>query len=320
MDIFWSSVELTRVVFLLGAILALLYKKKFGITPGGVIVPGTLAGILFASFLAFIITIISAIACYIIYKFTFGRYALERRWSSLIMVTISTIIGLILMWTLEVSHVLSQELMMVTLVAPGLIAISARKYHLGKVIIGTLSVTAICYIIGWVLLSIVPIGLLTHMSVDLDRYTQLSLTNPYIVLPLSLLVAILVYYRFGIRGGGYLVAPFLAAVTFSSPVQAALLAVGIALSYGAVRLALRYTLIIGLERFVFSLFCGFIVVTLLDLLAATYFIPGYRPSPLVLIIAVAVMTNDLSLQPLKSSLKNGFAASQVVPHLARWAV
>ena len=119
------------------------------------------------------------------------------------------------MWTLEVSHVLSQELMMVTLVAPGLIAISARKYHLGKVIIGTLSVTAICYMIGWILLSIVPIGLLTHMSVDLDRYTQLSLTNPYIVLPLSLLVAILVYYRFGIRGGGYLVAPFLAAVTLA---------------------------------------------------------------------------------------------------------
>lgn len=320
MDIFWSSVELTRVVFLLGAILALLYKKKFGVTPGGVIVPGTLAGILFASYIAFIVTIISALLCYLIYKFTFGRYALERRWSSLIMVTISTVLGLSFMWALETWHLLSQELMLVTLVAPGLIAISARKYQLSRVLIGTLSVTAVCYIIGWILLSVVPISLLTHLSVELDRYTQLSLTNPYIVLPLSLLIAILVYYRFGIRGGGYLVAPFLAAVTFSSPPQAALLALGIALSYVAVRLALKYTLIIGLERFVFSLFSAFIVVTLLDLLAAAVFIPGYRPSPLVLIIAVAVLTNDLSLQSLKISLKNGFATSQVVSHLARWAV
>lgn len=320
MDIFWSSVELTRVVFLLGAVLALLYKKKFGITPGGVIVPGTLAGILFASYIAFLITLASAIVCYFIYKFTFGRYALERRWSSLILVSISTIIGLGLMWSLEAWHLLSQELMLVTLVTPGLIAISARKYHLGKVMMGTLGVTAVCYMVGWALLSVIPIGLLTQLSVDLDRYTQLSLTNPYVVLPLSLLISVLIYYRFGIRGGGYLVAPFLAAVTFSSPLQAALLAVGVALSYGAVRLALRYTLIIGLERFVFSLFCGFIVVTLLDILAANVLLPGYRPSPLVLIIAVAVMTNDLSLQPLKISLKNGFATSQVVSHLARWAV
>lgn len=320
MDIFWSSVDLTRAVFLIGAVLALVYKKKFGVTPGGVIVPGTLAGILFASYIAFLITLASAALCYALYKYTFGRYALERRWASLITVSISTGIGLLMMWVMEVSHLLSQELMLVTLVAPGLIAISARKYTPGKVIIGTLGVTAICYAIGWALLTVIPVGLATHLSVELDRYTQLSLVNPYLVLPLSLAIAILVYYRFGIRGGGYLVAPFLAAVTFSSPIQAALLAVGIALSYIAVRIALRYTLMIGLERFVFSLFCGFVVVTALDLLAAYVFIPGYRPSPLVLIIAVAVLTNDLSLQPLKFSLKSGFMPSQFVSHLARWAV
>ena len=319
MDIFWSSVDLTRAVFLLGAVLALLYKKKFGVTPGGVIVPGTLAGILFASYVAFAVTLASSIICYLLYKYTFGRYALERRWVSLILVTLSTAIGLVLMYVFETMHLLSQELMLITLVSPGLIAISARKYSPGKVAIGTLGVTAVCYMIGWLLLTILPVGLLTHLSVELDRYTQLSLANPDLVLPLSLAISILIYYRFGIRGGGYLVAPFLAAVTFSSPIQAALLAAGIAMSYGAIRVALRFTLMIGLERFVFSLFCGFIVVTVMDLLAATFFIPGYRPSPLVLIIAVAVLTNDLSLQSLKLSLKNGFLTSQTVAHLARWA-
>lgn len=319
MDIFWSSVDLTRVVFLLGAVLALVYKKKFGVTPGGVIVPGTLAGILFASYVAFLVTIASAVMCYVIYKYTFGRYALERRWAALITISISTALGLALMWGLEVTHILSKELMLVTLVAPGLIAISARKYSPLKVAVGTLSVTAVCYAVGWALLSVIPVGLLTHLSVELDRYTQLSLTNPYLVLPLSLATSILVYYRFGIRGGGYLVAPFMAAVTFSSPIQGALLALGVALSYIAVRIALRYTLMIGLERFVFSLFCAFIVVTAMDLLAASVFIPGYRPSPLVLIIAVAVLTNDLSLQSLKISLKDGFMPVQLVSHLARWA-
>lgn len=320
MDILWSSVELTRAIFLIGAVFALLYKKRFGVTPGGIIVPGILACTLFASFTAFLVTLFTAAICYFLYQFTFGRFALDRRWSALILITMSTLIGLAEMWMLDSVSWLNQDLLLMTLVVPGLIAISARRYTLSKVALGMLSVTAVSYLIGWLLISIVPYGMATQLSVELSGYRQLSLDNPYFVIPLSLLISVLIYYRFGIRGGGYLIAPFIAAVTFSSPIQTLMLIIGIGLSYGLVKLALRFTLIIGLERFLLSLFCACAVVTFMDIIATMFAIPNYRPSALILIIAVAVCTNDLSIQSLKSSLKNGFGTSQAIAHLARWAV
>ncbi len=320
MEIFWSSIDLTRIIFLLGAVLALVYKKKFGVTPGGIIVPGTLTGMLFASFTAFLIVLVSAAVCFLLYKYTFGRYALTKRWASLITVSISVCLGLLAMGIVEVTHVFSQELLLFTLVVPGLLAISAQKYGPSRVLIGALSVTAVCYLAGWALVLSLPYDLLTSMTVQLGKYTQLSLVNPYVVLPVSLITAILVYYKFGIRGGGYLIMPFVASVAFSSPIQALLLMVGVALSYLAVKMALKFTLMIGLERFVFSLFCGYIMVTLIDILAINIEIAGYRPAPLVLIIAIAVLTNDLSLQSLKTTLQKGASTSLIMSHLARLAV
>lgn len=316
MEIFWSSIDLVRLTFLAGAIMALFYKKKFGVTPGGIIVPGILAGLIFTSLPAFLLVLALSVACWIIYNYTFGRFALTRRWASLITISMSVVLGLATMISLNALHLFSQELLL-SLVVPGLIAISARKYGMGRVMVGALSVTALAYGVGWLLALSIPYEVLTYMTVRLGSYTPLSLDNYYLAFLVSLATAILVYYKWGIRGGGYLIAPFVAAVTFSSPIQALLLGVGVALSYLAVRLMLKYTLIIGLERFVFSLVCGYIAVTLIDLLAAAIVIPGYRPAPLVLIIAIAVFTNDLSLQPFKTTMKHGFSPSLIMAHIAR---
>lgn len=51
--------------------------------------------------------------------------------------------------------------------------------------------------------------------------------------------------------------PFLAVLTVDAPFQVILIIIGIALSYFIVKLIQKYTLIIGLERFVVSLFCGY---------------------------------------------------------------
>ncbi len=319
MEIFWSSLDLVRLTFLVGAVLALLYKKQFGVTPGGIIVPGILTGLIFTSFPAFLVMLVLSLICFALYQSTFGRFALTRRWASLIMISISVALGLISMLALNMAHIFDQELLL-SLVVPGLIAISARKYGMGRVMTGTLAVTAASFLAGWALALAIPYETLTYMTVQLGTYTPLSLESPYLVFVISLVTAILIYYKFGIRGGGYMVAPFIAAVTISSPIQAALIAVGVVLSYVAVRLLLRYTLVIGLERFVFSLICGYIVITLIDVLATMVNIPGYRPAPIVLIIAVAVFTNDLSLQALKPSILKGFSPTLVMAHLARLAV
>lgn len=320
MEFFLSSVDLVRIVFLVGAVLALIYKKKVGVTPGGIIVPGVITGLLFTSFLAFIITLSITLICFGLYKITLGRYALSKKWAAFAIISASVTLSLIATAITETTHLLGNEIIAFSLVVPGLIAISANKYGLGKVLTGTLAVTAVCYFIAWALILTIPYALLSHTTVELGQYQQLSLENPYLTVPLSLLTAIVLYYKFNIRSGGYLVAPFIAAVTFSSPIQTLMIFAGVALSTLAVRLALRYTLIIGLERFVLSIFFGYIMVGIMDFIAITYTIPGYRPAPLVLIVAVAILTNDLSLQPLGKTLKNGFLPSTLMAHLARLAV
>jgi len=319
-EFFLSSVDLVRIVFLVGAVLALIYKKKFGVTPGGIIVPGVITGLLFTSFLAFIITLSITLICFGLYKVTLGRYALSKRWAAFAIISASVTFSLIATAVTETTHLLGNEIIAFSLVVPGLIAISANKYGIGKVMVGTLAVTAACYFVAWALILTVPYALLSHTTVELGQYQQLSLDNPYLTVPLSLMTAIILYYKFNIRSGGYLVAPFIAAVTFSSPIQTLMIFAGVALSTLIVHLVLRFTLIIGLERFVLSIFLGYIMVGIMDMIAIAVTIPGYRPAPLVLIVAVAILTNDLSLQAVSKTLKNGFVPSTLLAHLARLAV
>ena len=320
MDLFRGSIELARIVFLVGAVLALLYKKRYGTTPGGIIVPGVLAGTLFGSFEAFLLTMASSFLCWLIYKHLIAKLALSNRWTSLVCISISVAVGLILLKISDSQVVFDQEVLLTSLVTPGLITISAKKYGLGKTFSATLLVTAATAAIGLALSYVIPYQQLTSMSVQLATYMPLSLTSPLIVLPISLIMSILAYYRFGIRSGGYLIAPFLAVVLFSSPIQALLMFTGVACSYLAIKLIQKYTLVIGLERFVLSLFCGYFIVTLIDYVAIYIGIPGYRPSPLIIIIAIAVLTNDLSLQPLVPSLRKGAIPNLLVSFITKLAV
>lgn len=321
MDILEGSFDLVRAVFLIGAVLALLYKKKLGVTPGGVIVPGTLAGILFNSFAAFLLVLASSFVCLVLYKLLFGKYALAKRWSAFIIIGMSVSLGLGAMAFAGQTHVLSQEALILSLVTPGLITISARKYGFVKVTFGALTVTGLSCAAAWLLYTLLPYETLTYLSVHLAAYAPLTLTNPYVALPVSLAISLLMYYRFGVRSGGYLIAPFLATVVANSPLQALLIAAGIGLSYFIIQAIQKYTLAFGLERFVISLFLGYFVVTIIDLLAITVGLgEGYSPAPLVLIIAVAVIVNDLSLQAASRTLKKGVAPSLIASYIAKLAV
>lgn len=320
MELVSDSVELMRIIFLLGAVLALLYKKRFGVTPGGIIVPGTLAVVLSFHVIAFIISLVTGILCWAIYKFTFGHYALPGRWSSLANISISVIMSLAIMSFAEAHRVLDKETVLLSMIAPGLIAISARKYGLQKVVQGTIITSALAAASGIALALLIPHSILLHLNVRLASYEPLALSHPLIVLPVSLLTAVVLYYKFKVRGGGYLIAPFLAAALASSIVQGTMILAGVILSYLIVKLIQKHTLIIGLDRFVLSLFCGYFVITAADILATHFVINGYRPSTLVLIIAVAVMTNDLCLQPVRAALLKGISPALFISLIARLAV
>lgn len=319
MDVIWNSIDLTRIVVLLGAVLALLYKKQLGVTPGGIIVPGTLAYVLSYSVPLFSLTILLGVVYYFMYKLAFNRYAISKQVTTLIIMSMSVIFGLAASYAMQIFHVLSHELFALNLVTPGLITLSIIKYNLNDVLLGTLSVTFVTFIIGCGLASVLPFGMMSQLTTSLGGYTHLGLDNPYIFLPLSMLITVLMYFRFCIRSGGYLIAPYVAAVVFSSPIQGLLLGVAITLSYLIVRAIQQYSLLIGLERFVFCLFIGYIFATSLDLIASHINIPGYRVAPLILMSAIAVITNDLTLHPLSKSFRKGIMPSQLIANLARWA-
>lgn len=319
MDIIWNSLELTRIVVLLGAVLALLYKKKLGITPGGIIVPGTLAYILSYSTFLFFITLLLGVLYYYIHKLTIARYAISKQMTTLIIMSMSVCLGLVSAYLLKVNHLLSYEMFALNLITPGLVALSSIKYKITDVLLGTLTVTFVTLAVGLILAFMLPVSMLSQLTVSLGGYSQLGLDNPYIFLPISMFMAVLMYFRFGVRSGGYLVSPYIVAVIFSSPIQGALLLTAIALSLLIVKTVQKYSLLIGLERFVFCLFIGYIFATILDLVASQITIPGYRVAPLILMSAIAVVTNDLTLHALPKAFSKGLLPSQLIASLARWA-
>jgi len=319
-ELFTYSVDLTRIVFLIGAVLALIYKKKTGITPGGVIVPGILAVTLDISFLAFACTVILAILCSYIYRYTFHTFALSTRWAMLANVGLSVAISLAAIAFLRHWHIAGQEFLLFSMIVPGLVSQNAKKYSLRKVLYGTLLIAALTYSIGWMLALTIPHTLTTELTARLAVYHSLELSHAYIALAASLIAALLVYYKFKLRAGGYLVAPFLAVIAFSAPLQFCMILLAVIASYGVVQLIQKYTLTIGLDRFIVSLFCGYFAVSIMDIIAVQSGMSQYRPSPLVLIVAVAVLTNDLSLQSVRDSVTKGIAPSLATALLVRAAV
>lgn len=317
MELYTYSVDLIRIVFLIGAVLSLVYKKRTGITPGGIVVPGFLAITLDISFLAFICTIGLAVVGRALYHLLFGSFALSTRLAVIANVTIAIILGAITTKIMASHHIAGQEFLMFSLIAPGLIAHNTRKYGLFDVMKGVLSVTAATYCAGWLLAMTLPHDMMSQLTVQLAAYKPLTLTDAYLTMGISLLTALALYSAFKLRAGGYLIMPFLAVIAFSSMTQFVLILAGVALSYLIVQLVQRQTLIIGLDRFIVSLFCGYFIVTLIDLAAAHWGIAHYRTSPLILIVAVAVLTNDLCLQPLKASLAKGVGPSMAVAMLTR---
>lgn len=320
MDLLWSSFELTRVIFLLGAALALLYKKKIGITPGGIIVPGSLAIGIYFSWLTPIVVLLTASTCWGLYEAMFRRFAFSLRWANLIVITMSTVIGVAFSALYAPLYELTREAILITLLIPGLMVISFRKYGFLPVITGTSIVTGVVYLVGLVAFFTIPTRYLTELTVSLATYKPLSLSSAGIVFGISLITSFIIYFTFGMRGGGYIVAPFIAVVTFSSLTQSLAIAFAVVLTYLAVKFVSHFTLIVGLERFVFCLFSASIFMTAMDVLASTIKVEGYQTASLILIVAVAVITNDLCLHPLKRSLLLGVLPAQLVAHGTRWIV
>ena len=178
MDYIRDSVDLMRIIFLLGAVMALVYKKKIGVTPGGIIVPGLLACLLIMSFEAFLIVMGISLLCWAIYKLTFARFALSQRASSLALMGLSVGLCIAAVVLSDKYTNLSQETQLFSMVIPGLITISARKYGLQQVMTGTLATTAATFVVGSLIAKILPVAATSYLSTGLGSYHELWLAHP----------------------------------------------------------------------------------------------------------------------------------------------
>lgn len=307
MELFSNSLELSRFVFVIGAFLALLYKRKSGITPGGIIVPAFLALILDQSFTWFITLLLTAAATQGLYRISIASIALSKHWVVFWNIAISVLLVLLVKATIF-SDYLTTELVLFGVALPGLIAANARHYGAHRVYFGTLLVTAGTVLAGMLLSKLIPFGYATELTVHLSVYKTLTIENTFPMIIATLLTGAILYKKLNVRTGGYILAPFVALLAYTSPIEFILFLLFTAIGYFLVQLVLKYSLITGLERFVLSLIISASFVTFIDILGASNIVPFYVASSMILVVAMGVYINDLCLQKPSIKMMAGLSA------------
>lgn len=319
MELFTYSVDLARIVFLMGAVLAMAYKKLFGITPGGIIVPAFLALLLDQNFIWFLVIVSAALLTRLVYRLIFESHALSRSWVVYTNICISAMLVLVAQLFLS-SSINDFDGATFGFVISGLMAANSVKYGTGKVFMGALSVTALTYTAGFLLSEIVPFSMTTSLTTQLGEFAPLKMNAPQLFLPAGLLITGVIMHRYGVRTGGFLLAPFVALLAAQSLVQFATFVVGVTLSYIIIQIVLHYSLVVGLERFMVCLLLAACCVSLTDLIAIRYNLPGYHSTSMVLMVAMGVMVNDLCLQKKKLPALGGLTIPVAIAYGLRLVV
>ncbi|MBP6042314.1 hypothetical protein KA529_04820 [Candidatus Saccharibacteria bacterium] len=303
MELLDTSIELTRLVFITGAVLAMLYKRQTGITPGGIIVPAFLTIVLDKSFLSFVILLVIAFITRLLYKSFFEQKAFTRSWTVIINVWIATIL-LVAYQMITQTNTSFMAVESISFVIPGLIASNAKSYGLKEVTYGLLLITAITTIFSYVYTLIIPFKLATKLSVELSGFEPLVVGNHYLLLFFSLAVATSMRYVFGIKAGGYLILPVMLVLAMGAPLQLLAYFGTTVVCYGLVRIILHYSLIAGLERFLLCLLLSYVAVTVVDVVAVQSWQTTFYVSPIIYMTAMAVVLNDLCLRNFQTVFGN----------------
>lgn len=302
MSIF-ESIELTRITFLIGIVLALLFRKRFGFNAGGIVAPGFLAITLSSSLWLFLVTFGMSFVVYYLYMATFDKKALRGRYSVLIKMVYSILLMAISTWFLGLFFDVSGEL--IGYVAPGLIAASYRKYEVKNVAIGTLLVTAATYLLGLLLGIILPDQYLTYIKTQSESLglTPFELEHRLIHFVFALIVGIATYHFSKARIGGLIILPMIGALLLD-PLNFIIFAALVVVILMIVKFVQSFSHLIGLERFAFATVISVILVWIVELSLLSLNV-GFSPlllSALYLPVAVGVWVNDLSIQGVKKSI------------------
>jgi hypothetical protein len=303
-----NTPEIHRLALNIGAFVAIAYKDRYGVIPGGVIVPGFIIVLFLLSPIWCITSLVLSFAVYFIYKRFLAQTSYKRRTPMYILafvsLAIANLIGLIyikLGWLYPSLDSLSGTLL------PAVIAFTLTKQKMGKVVramtittVATVGILAAIYLIGSSVFSIDFDVLRGYYSSQEILRVHYHLFQFYSALAVSYL-----FYRFkNVRSGGYMVAP-IAAALLVKPISAIIFLVGCIIVYLVVQTICQFTLLIGLKRYVVALFFSTLFVWTTELLFINF---GFNILPfqggnLFVIIAMMSYVNDSILYANKKVIK-----------------
>lgn len=317
---FSYSLELTRLVFVAGLFYAVFYKRFTHVTPGGII-SGALLAIALDQSVAWFFTLLflSAIVA-ISYRLIFKSKALTTREQTFTHVMLSVLF-------VAIAHMLmfqneNFELFLPGYVVPGLIALMYNKYKVKDVLIGLNFCVIATYATGVALAKLIPYHFTTELSTIQSGYdTSFNMSVLPILLVISSLISYAIYKVTNARSGGIIIATFIAFMLIWSPIQAALFFAATAITYGIIQLLLRYTAIIGVERFAATALVAVATTTALESIAYHLNIDSsFARSVLLLPIIVSIWVNELNLtrDHVKLALNTGMVLATNCLFLLIW--
>ena len=296
-----NTPEIQRISIAIGAVVAMIWKDRRGVLPGGIIVPGFLANMLLLSAPWCLTILLVSIAIQAIYRRWLQRVDHQRRQPMYILGILSLLLSTPIAWLQIQAGLLpySSDAISGTLL-PGVIAFNLHRQGLKPVLGGALAVTALTalltglLVLGGSTLLQVDFNQLNHYYLHADNLKVRAQLLQFIV---ALLVGSVLYHRTGMRPGGYMVAPIAAALLLD-PLSAGMFTTGCLGVEQGVRWLMKCSLIIGLQRYVAALLMSIGYVWGIELLFIGLDMENlpFQGNHILVIIAILSYANDAVLE------------------------
>lgn len=268
--------EFLITIIVISSFVAVTYKRWTGLTPGGIVPVGATIILAIRNPYWSLFCICLSFVGYWLYLLFIARLDKRGGFPHVYSIGLLTmIIGLAFAYLFQLLGIINIESMTIGgLIVPAILANQYRIQGYMSTIVGFLASVLISLVI---ILSIVLISTLLGAQESLFSYFQIMhipeqsrhLQFYPIASLFSLLFGFIVYRKNSIRSGGYIMAP-LAAQLLTSANSATILVVGLIVLYGAQLFLSQYTFIIGLQRYLATIFMSSIFVWLSIMLAQQY--------------------------------------------------
>jgi len=296
-----NTPEIQRFGMAIGALMSLAWIERRGIIPGGIVVPGFLVNALVISAPWTLTILLISIAIQAIYKRWLERIEYQRRQPMYILGILSLLVSTPIAWLHIQIGLLPSSLDSLTgTFLPGVIAFNLHHQERRQVLTGIVAVTAATALITGLL---VMAGS-SVLQLDFDQlnryYLHIDNLKVRAQLPqflIALLLGWLLYRRTGMRPGGYMVAPIAAAMLLE-PFSAGMFILGCLVVETCIRFLMKYSLIIGLQRYAAALLIsiGYVWGVELFLIQLGRLELPFQGNHFLVIIAILSYANDAVLE------------------------